>query len=567
GALAEVLVIAAALSVQDVRERPLEAQAQADQAHAKFDDDKSEFSGYLRLWQWLNDARGGGPVAQTRAQMREAAQGPKRASAAVLPVGQRMATSRVPPEVEDRDGGAHPAHKLSNRQYEQLLRQNFISVRRLREWRDIHSQLLTVVTEHKWKLNTAPAGYEALHKSMLAGLLGNVGCKLDEEAGSSSGEYLGARGIKFHRHPGAHLKKRPGRWIVCAELVETARLFGRGIAAIEPQWIEEVAGHLLKRQLLDPHWEKKDARVAAFERGALYGLVVYSGRRVDYARADPAGAREIFIREALVAGEWDTKLPFLAANCRLIREVEGLEHKSRRQDVLVDEALIYAFYDAQVPADVASGQAFEHWWREASKSHPRLLFLSKDELMRHQAAGITTQAFPPTVKLGGVDCAASYLHEPGDAKDGLTVTVPLFVLNQVGEDRCEWLVPGMLKDKIQALLKSLPQKPRARFVPLPQAAARLAEVLSAPEAYGHGSLTDALCKRVREETGFDVKRTDFKLDMVPAHLFMNLRVVGDDGRQLGMGRNLAALKAELGGQARGAFQALAALKRAGNSPI
>ncbi|WHZ11878.1 MAG: ATP-dependent helicase HrpA [Burkholderiaceae bacterium] len=583
GALAEVLVIAAALSVQDVRDRPLDAQAQADQAHAKFDDDKSEFSGYLRLWQWLHDARGGGPIAQTRREMQAAAQGPKKANAAVLPVVQRMAQapSPQPSPASGRGGqtlplplagegggeGNHPHHKLSNRQYEQLLRQNFISVRRVREWRDIHSQLLTVVTEHKWKLNTAPAGYEALHKSMLAGLLGNVGCKMDEEAGSASGEYLGARGIKFHRHPGAHLRKKPGRWIVCAELVETTRLFGRGIASIEPTWIEEVAGHLLNKQLLDPHWEKKEARVAAFERATLYGLVVYSGRRVDYARVDPAGAREIFLREALVAGQWDTKLPFLAANRKLLREVESLEHKSRRQDVLVDEALIYAFYDAQVPADVASGQAFERWWREAAKANPRLLLLAKEELMRHQAAGITTQAFPPTVKLGGVDCAASYLHEPSDAKDGLTVTVPLFVLNQVSEERCEWLVPGMLKDKIQALLKSLPQKPRARFVPLPQAAARLAEVLSAPEAYGHGSLTDALQRRVRDETGLDVKRTDFKLDMVPAHLFINLRVVGDDGRQLGMGRNLAALKAELGGQARGAFQALAGLKRVGERKI
>jgi ATP-dependent helicase HrpA len=557
GALQEVLVIAAAMSVQDVRDRPLEAQQQADQAHAKFDDERSEFSGYLTLWKWLHDARGGAPVAQTRREMQARVEGPKKASAAVLPVAQRLAAPAPAPAPE---AAAPPTHKLSNRQYEQLLRQNFISVRRVREWRDIHSQLLTVVTEHKWKLNTAPAGYEAVHKSMLAGLLGNIGWKMDEEAGASSGEYLGARGIKFHRHPGAHLRKRPGRWIVCAELVETTRLFGRGIANIEPQWVEEVAGHLLKKQLLDPHWEKKDARVAAFERATLYGLVVYSGRRVDFAKVDLPAAREIFLREALVAGDWETKLPFLAANRKLVREVEGLEHKSRRQDVLVDDALIYAFYDAHVPPELANGQAFEQWYREASKAQPRLLFLTREELMRHQAAGITTQAFPPTVKLGGVDCAASYLHEPGDPKDGLTVTVPLFVLNQVSEERCEWLVPGMLKDKIQALLKSLPQRPRSRFVPLPESAARLNEALSAPEAFGHGSLTDALLKRVRDETSLDVKRADFKLDMLPPHLFMNLRVVDEHGRQLGMGRNLGALKGELGAQARGAFQALAGLR-------
>ncbi len=528
GALADVLVVASALSVQDVRDRPMDQQAQADQQHAKFDDEKSEFSGYLTLWQWLHDARGG--YADT--------------------------------------------HKLSHRQYEQLLRQNFISIRRVREWRDIHSQLLTVVTEHKWPLNTQPATYEALHKSMLAGLLGNIGFKLEETSNnpatgsragggpSASTEYLGARGIKFHRHPGAHLKKRPGRWIVCAELVETTRLFGRGIANIEPQWVEEVADHLLKKQLLDPHWEKKQAEVVALERATLYGLVIYSGRRVAFARVDQAGAREIFIREGLVEGQWETNLPFLGANRKLIRQVQDMEHKSRRQDVLVDDELIFAFYDQQLPPDVYSGGTFEGWYRTESRQNPNLLKLTREELMRHEAAGITTEAFPRTLRLGGVDCATSFLHDPGDVRDGLTVTVPLFVLNQVAEERCEWLVPGMLKDKVQALLKSLPQKPRSRFVPLPESAAQLAQALSAPESWAHGSLTDALLKRVREATSLDVKRTDFKLDMVPVHLFMNLRVVDEHGRQLGMGRNLGALKAELGAQARGAFQALAALKGA-----
>jgi ATP-dependent helicase HrpA len=515
GALHEVLVIASALSLQDVRDRPLELQAQADQQHAKFDDEKSEFSGYLRLWQWLDEARGG----------------------------------------HGKD------HKLSNRQYEQLLRQNFINVRRVREWRDVHSQLLAVVAEHKWRLNDQPAGYEELHKAMLAGLLGNVGMKPDEED-----VYLGARGIRFHRHPGAHLKKRPGRWVVCAELVETTRLFGRGIANIEPQWIEQVAGHLLKKQLLDPHWEKKAAEVVALGRATLYGLVVYSGRRVPFARVDLQGARELFLREGLVAGQWDTKLPFLAANQKLVKQVEELEHKSRRQDVLVDEELIFAFYDQQVPKDVYSGATFERWYREASRAHPQLLKLTRDELMRHEAAGITSNAFPRTVRLGGVDCTAAYLHEPGDARDGVTVTVPLFVLNQVSEERAEWLVPGMLKDKVQALLKSLPQKPRSRFVPLPESAARLAGDLSAPQAWAHGGLTEALLRIVRDATSLDVKRTDFKLDMVPAHLFMNFRVVDEHGRQLAMGRNLGALKAELGAQARGAFQALAGLKVAGAPP-
>lgn len=536
GALDEVLVIASALSVQDVRDRPMEAQAQADQAHAKFDDEKSEFSGYLKLWKWLNDARGG-HTAPMRAE---------------LGAEQRKPQAAIPAAT----------HKLSNRQYEQLLRQNFVNVRRVREWRDTHTQLLTVVTEHRWPINSLPASYEQLHLSMLAGLLGNVGCKLEEEA--ASGEYLGARGIKFFRHPGAHLSKRPGRWVVAAELVETTRLFGRGLANIEPQWIEQVGGHLLKKQLLDPHWEKKAAEVVALERATLYGLVIYSGRRTNFGRVDPVAAREIFIREALVGGEWETALPFLAANHKLIRQVQELEHKSRRQDVLVDDELIYAFYDQQLPEHICSGFELERWWREASRTQPKRLELTREELMRHEAAGITSNAFPRTVRLGGVDCAASYLHEPGDPRDGLTVTIPLFVLNQVSDDACEWLVPGMLKDKIQALLKSLPQRPRSRFVPLPESAERLAMVLGTPERWGHGSLTDALLRQVREATSLDVKRADFKLDMLSPHLFMNFRVVDEHGRQLGTGRNLGALKAEWGAKARGAFQALAGLKLASN---
>ncbi len=513
GALVEVLVIASALSVQDVRDRPMDKQAQADQAHAKFDDEKSEFVGYLKLWKWLGEARGG------------------------------------------HDAAGNSTHKLTNRQHENLLRENFINMRRVREWRDIHSQLMGTIAEQGWELNKKTASYEQLHQSMLCGLLGNLGQKSDEEDW-----YLGARGIKFYRHPGAKLSKKPGRWIVAAELVETTRLFGRGIANIEPQWIEQVAGHLLKKQLLDPHWEKKAAQVTALERATLYGLVVYSGRRINFGRVDPVAAREVFIREALVAGNWDTTFPFLRLNEKLIAKVQDLEHKARRQDVLVDEELIYAFYDQQLPADVCSGASCEAWYKDEVKKQPKLMLLTQEELMRHEAAGITTQAFPKILRLGGVDCSASYLHEPGDAKDGVTVEVPLFALNQVNEERCEWLVPGMLKDKVQALIKTLHQRPRSRLVPLPDTAARMAEQLNQAEVFGTGSLTDAVLKLVRDATAVDVKRGDLKLDMLAPHLFMNFRVVDEHGRQLGTGRSLAGLKGELGMQARGAFQALAGLK-------
>jgi ATP-dependent helicase HrpA len=515
-ALSEVLVIASALSVQDVRDRPLEQQQAADTAHKKFDDERSEFAGTLKLWDWLETARG-------------AKHGP----------------------------GTPNEHKLSHRKQEQLLRENFISPRRVREWRDIHSQLHTVVAEHKWRLNGSPATYEQLHLAMLAGLLGNIGLKSDDDEW-----YLGARGIKFWRHPGANLSKKPGRWIVAAELVETTRLFGRGLAAIEPQWLPGIAGHLIKTQLLEPHWEKKAGEVIALERATLYGIVIYANRRVNFGNVDPAAAREIFIREALVNGEWETRLPFLAANRKLIAQVEELEHKSRRQDVLVDDELIFGFYDKLIPPEVHSGPTLEKWFREENKRQPKLLQLTREELMRHEAAGITSNAFPKTIRLGGIDCAATYLHEPGDPKDGVTVTVPLFALNQVQDERCEWLVPGMLKDKVHALVKSLHQRPRSRLMPLPD---YVAEFLSQTEAAGTmngGSLVDAVLKSVRAKTQLDVKRADIKLDQLPPHLFMNFRIVDEHGRQHGMGRNLAALKAEFGGQARSAFQALATLKPA-----
>lgn len=511
-ALTEVLIIAAAFSVQEVRDRPLEHQQAADAAHKKFDDEKSEFIGDLKLWKWLEDARGG--------------QG-----------------SAAP--------GAPNVHKVSQRKQEQLLRDNFISPRRVREWRDIHSQLHTVVAEHKWRLNGAPATYEQIHLSMLAGLLGNIGLKSEDEDW-----YLGARGIRFYKHPGANLSKKPGRWIVAAELVETTRLFGRSIAAIEPQWLERIGGHVIKTQLLEPHWEKKAAEVIALQRATLYGIVIYSNRRVNFGNVDPGAAREIFIREALVGGEWETSLPFVAANRKLVRQVEELEHKSRRQDVLVDDELIYAFYDAQLPADVCSGHSLERWYRDEARRQPRVLMLTREELMRHEAAGITTSAFPKTIRLGGIDCAASYLHAPGDAKDGVTVAVPIYALNQVNEERCEWLVPGMLKDKVLALVKSLHQRARSRLMPL----AEFADEFAASTEFAQGNLIDVLLKSVRERSQLAVQRNDFKLEQLAPHLSMNFRITDENGRQLGTGRHLAALKAELGGQARSAFQALAALK-------
>ncbi|HCY64533.1 MAG TPA: ATP-dependent RNA helicase HrpA [Oxalobacteraceae bacterium] len=499
--LSEVLVIAAALSVQDPRERPLEAQQAADQAHKKFADDKSEFLSYVKLWKWFEEA------------------------------------------IE---------HKKTNRQLADNCRANFLSQLRLREWRDVHSQLLTLVREQGWRLNELPATYEQLHTALLTGLLGNIGFKAEDEP-----HYLGARGIKFHVWPGSHLAKKAGKWVMAAELVETNRLYARSIANIQPEWLERIGGHLLKKSWGDPRWEKRAAQVSAYERATLYGLVVYSQRRINYGAINPQEAREIFIRDALVGGDYDTRAPFFMHNQRLVREIENLEHKSRRQDVLVDEELIFAFYDKLVPADICNGAAFEKWLKDATAQNPKLLHLNRDDLMRHEAAGITTDIFPKAMSVAGVEMALSYHFEPGSPRDGVTLTVPLYALNQVSAARCEWLVPGMLKEKVHLLLKSLPQKLRRHCVPLPDYAAGFCDRTDAAHGFGKGPLLDALIADIREQTGIAVKLSDFKLETLPAHHFMNFKVVDEHGRQLDMGRNLAALQGEFGGQARQSFQRLA----------
>ncbi|MBD3002361.1 ATP-dependent RNA helicase HrpA, partial [Burkholderia pseudomallei] len=506
-ALREALVIASALSVQDPRERPVDAQEQADQAHRRFADERSEFLQWLRIWAWFEEA---------------------------------------------------VAHKKSNRQLVDACRQHFLSHLRLREWRDVHSQLLTVVREHGWRLNEADATFEQIHLSLLTGLLGNIGFKAEDEP-----HYLGARGIKFHLWPGSALVKKAGRWVMAAELVETSRLYARCIAKIEPEWIERIGAHLLKKSLSEPHWEKRPAQVAAFERATLYGLTIYHRRRVAFGRQDPARARELFIRGALVDGEFDTKLAFFAHNRKLLADIEQLEHKSRRQDVLVDDELIHAFYDQAIPAGVHTGAAFERWYRdEVSKSGQpedklRLLYLSRDDLMRHEAAGVTTELFPKRVTMAGVEMALAYHFEPGSPRDGVTLAVPLFALNQVDARRAEWLVPGMLREKAHLLLKSLPQKLRRHCVPLPEYAAGFVE-RAGRERFGAGGLVDALIADVREQTQVATKTSDFKLETLPAHLFMNFKVIDEHGRQLAMGRNLAQLRAELGAQAQQHFQKIAA---------
>ncbi|RYE96380.1 MAG: DUF3418 domain-containing protein, partial [Oxalobacteraceae bacterium] len=412
-------------------------------------------------------------------------------------------------------------------------------------------------------LNELPATYDQVHLALLTGLLGNIGYKIDEEGATASraaqggGGYLGARGIKFHIWPGSSLGKKAGKWVMAAELVETTRLYARCLAQIQPEWVEKIGGHLLKKSWGEPRWEKRSAQVTAAERATLYGIVVYSQRRINYALHNPAEAREIFIRDALVAGDFETRAPFFAHNHKLVREIENLEHKSRRLDVLVDDQLIAAFYDQQVPADIVNGAGFEKWYKDAARDNPKLLYLVREELMRHEAAGVTTELFPKMMNVTGIEMALTYHFEPGSPRDGVTLSVPLFALNQIPRERTDWLVPGMLKEKVQLLLKSLPQKLRRHCVPLPDYAAGFFERNQDPVRFGRGDLVDALIADIHQHTSARVLTTDFKLETLPAHMFMNFKVVDEHGRQLDMGRNLATLQAELGGQARQSFQKMA----------
>lgn len=503
--LTEILVIASALSIQDPRERPMQAREAADNAHAQFNDKQSEFLAWLKLWSWYQE---------------------------------------------------QVTHKASQRKLVDQLRAKFLSPVRLREWHDTHVQLLTLAREQGWRLNQTPATREQIHLALLAGLLGNIGMKTE-----NGNLYQGARDIRFAIHPGSPLQKKAGRWVLAAELVETTRLYARCVAQIEPTWVERAGAHLLRRAWSDPRWEKKAGQVVANERGTVHGLPVYTGRRVHYGRVDPAAAREIFIRDALVPGDIETRLPFVAHNRRLIASIERLEHQSRRPDILVDDALIYAFYDQQLPADVCQTATLEAWYGTLDAAASARLKLSRDDLMRHDAAGVTTDVFPRQLVWGGTELAVDYHFEPGSLRDGMTLTVPLFALNQIDAARCEWLVPGMLKEKVHLLLKSLPQKLRRACVPLPDYAAGFHERWFERAADPGMSLLAALAQDIQEHCRVRVQPADFKLETLPAHLSMNFKIVDEHGRMLSGGRNLDQLRAEHGRQAQASFQKLAAHDR------
>lgn len=496
--LAEVLVIASALSVQDPRERSMDTREQADRLHQRFNHARSEFLSYLNMWQWYADLI---------------------------------------------------KRRLSRRELGQRLREQMLSIRRFREWREVYKQLGTLVREQNWRINQSEATYEQIHMSLLTGLLSNIGYRTED------GQlYQGTRDIRFYIHPGSTLGRRGSAWVLAGEIVQTTRVFARCVARIEPEWIERAARHLIRKQWSSPRWEKRGGRVVADERGLLFGLLIYQGRRVHYGRINPVEAREIFLRQGLVPGEVQSRLDFYRHNHRLIKDIEALEHRSRRPDILVDEQLIYDFYDQQIPPEIYQTATLERWYRRLPKDKQQALFLTRDFLMQHQAQEVSADVYPKYLSVNGLKLKLSYHFEPGSLRDGVTLEVPLVHLNQLHAEQLDWLVPGLLKEKMEALLRSLPLRYRRVCVPIPEyvegAYQRWYEYSLAPKEF----LVEALCTDIRRQKGQQVQPGDFKPDELPPHLRMNIHVVDDKGKFLAGGRDLAQLQHKFSKQARQKFQ-------------
>ncbi|MDP2246832.1 MAG: ATP-dependent RNA helicase HrpA, partial [Nitrosomonadales bacterium] len=493
GCLREILIMASALAIQDPRERPMDKREAADQAHKKFADERSDFMSFLKLWVFYEDAL---------------------------------------------------KNKKSNKDLLNQCHQNFLSFLRMKEWRELYLQLCEIVDEMEFKLNTEDATYEQIHRALLSGLLGNIGFK-DGEAET----YLGARSIRFNIAPGSVLKKSKPKWVMAAELMDTSKLYARCVAKIEPDWIEPLARGLTESHYSDPRWDRKASQVIAWERVSLYGLTIIPKRRVHYGPINPVEAREIFIREALANMEFDTRAPFFAANKQLIVEIEALEHKARRQDVLVDEYVLFSFYEKRVGQDIYNGVSFETWCKTAEETQPKLLYLTRQDLMRHGADAVTEKQFPETLLLDGEEVVLKYRFEPGHPLDGVTATIPLALLNQLDATQTDWLVPGMIRDKVTYLVKALPKTFRRVCVPVPDFVTAFLQDNPGNE----GALLPKLAGFIQQRTGLKLSVDDWQGDL-PEHFSMNFRVVDEKNRELGMGRNWNALKQQLGQAAQLTFR-------------
>ncbi|HET6214560.1 MAG TPA: ATP-dependent RNA helicase HrpA [Micromonosporaceae bacterium] len=483
GCVPEVLVIAAALSIQDPRERPLDQQPAADAKHARFTDKDSDFAGLLNLWNHLRE--------QQRA--------------------------------------------LSSSQFRRLCRTDFLNYLRVREWQDLVSQLRQLVGG---PASGTPAESEAVHRALLAGLLSHIGLYEPEKR-----EYAGARNARFAIFPGSALFKKQPRWVMAAELVETSRLWARIVARIEPEWAEELAEHLVKRSYSEPHWEKKQGAVLAYEKVTLYGLPIVVQRKVNYGRIDPRLSRELFIRHALVAGDWDTHHEFFHANRALLDEVEELEHRVRRRDILVDDETLVDFYDRRVGADVVSARHFDSWWKRVRRTDPELLNFEKSMLINDAASAVSAVDYPDSWTQGALSLPLTYQFEPGTGADGVTVHIPLELLGMVAEAGFDWQVPGLRTELATALVRGLPKPLRRNFVPVPDHVTAALGALTPSDR--ELSLVDALARRLRELTGVHVPRDAWSAQAVPEHLRITFRVEDETGGTLAEGKDLAELKTRL----------------------
>ncbi|WP_374201590.1 ATP-dependent RNA helicase HrpA [Actinocorallia sp. API 0066] len=484
GCVNEVMVIAAALSIQDPRERPSDKQQAADERHARFKDPTSDFAAYLNLWNHV------------REQQRE----------------------------------------LSGSQFRRGLKNDFLHYLRIREWQDLVGQLKQVGRDLGITANTTPGDPYKIHVSLLSGLLSHIGLYDAEKR-----DYSGARGARFAIFPGSGLFKKNPRWVVSAELVETSRLWARVNAKIEPDWVEPLAQHLVKRSYSEPHWEKNQAAVMALEKVTLYGVPLVTNRKVNYGRIDPELSRDLFIRHALVEGDWETHHRFFHANRKLLAEVGELEERARRRDIVVDDETLVDFYDQRVPADVVSGAHFDAWWKTEQRVQPDLLAFEKSMLVHETAAEVTEQDYPDTWRQGDLTFKLTYQFEPGADADGVTAHIPLHLLNQVSEDGFDWMVPGLRQDLVTALIRALPKQTRVNFVPAPDFARRVLERLVPYQ----GSLVDALSAELKAMTGVTVASESWQPGQISDHLRMTFRVIDKRRKRLAEGKDLAKLKRDL----------------------
>ncbi|EHP5028442.1 ATP-dependent RNA helicase HrpA [Vibrio cholerae] len=484
GCLKEVMIIASALSIQDPRERPSDKQQSADDKHRRFNHEDSDFLTLVNLWHYIS-------------QQQKA---------------------------------------LTSNQFRRQCKLDYLNYLRVREWQDVYTQLHQSTREMGFKLNDEPGSYHAVHSAILVGLLSHIGMKDQEK-----NEYHGARNARFNIFPASGLFKKQPKWVMSAELVETSKLWARVVAKIEPDWIEPLAKHLIKRSYSEPHWSKKNAAVMAYEKVMLYGIPIVPKRLVNYGTIDPVLSREIFIRSALVEGDWETKHAFFKQNRALLAEVEELEHKSRRRDILVDDEELFQFYDQRVGTEVVSGRHFDAWWKTASRKTPDLLSFEKEMLFKGDASHVTDLDYPNFWHQGNLKLKLSYQFEPGENSDGVTVHIPLPILNQVEPHGFDWQIPGLRHELVVSLIKSLPKTLRKNFVPAPN----YADAFLARVTPFEMPLLDAMEKELRRMTGVTVLREDWKLDQLPAHLKITYRAVDHRNRKLNESCDLHELKESL----------------------